>query len=362
MLQQLAHFPGVLRGQVVVQGEHGSRRSGGSGRSLGRGGRADIRSLRAIRPGPIRSGSPAAPGKIAAMTHQDLPLGRHVDYPREYDAAPAVPDRARARPRPYRHRRRRPAVHRHRPLACLRAELARRPRQAACRHGDHHGAGDFAEPGRIQVAQAVPQFLQRHALRQRRRRARAHRARPVRVRPARPVEVAFGLPPIDESAAGNAVMDCIDGLDVDDRRLRPAERRPPRGRRRRRSSSETLTSALLKSNCPVTGQPDWARVVIAYRGPKLDRAGLLRYLVSFRDHAEFHEQCVERIFSDLLRTHRPQQLSVEARYTRRGGLDINPWRATPGHPAPPRGATSGSDRRLDRPRLTRCDGSPRIFP
>jgi 7-cyano-7-deazaguanine reductase len=91
---------------------------------------------------------------------------------------------------------------------------------------------------------------------------------------------------------------------------------------------------LLKSNCPVTGQPDWASVRISYRGPRIDRAGLLRYLVSFRDHAEFHEQCVERIFVDLLARCRPRELSVDARYTRRGGLDINPWRATPGL-APP---------------------------
>jgi len=94
--------------------------------------------------------------------------------------------------------------------------------------------------------------------------------------------------------------------------------------------AETLHSNLLKSNCPVTGQPDWASVRIGYRGPRIDHAGLLRYLVSFRDHAEFHEQCVERIFVDLVARCRPQSLSVEARYTRRGGLDINPWRATPG--------------------------------
>ena len=98
--------------------------------------------------------------------------------------------------------------------------------------------------------------------------------------------------------------------------------------------AETLHSNLLKSNCPVTGQPDWASVRIAYRGPRIDRAGLLRYLVSFRDHAEFHEQCVERIFVDLVARCRPLSLSVEARYTRRGGLDINPWRATPGHEPP----------------------------
>ena len=91
---------------------------------------------------------------------------------------------------------------------------------------------------------------------------------------------------------------------------------------------ETLRSQLLKSNCPVTGQPDWASVRIDYRGAPIDHAGLLRYLVSFRDHCEFHEQCVERIFVDVLARCRPASLSVEARYTRRGGLDINPWRAT----------------------------------
>ena len=89
----------------------------------------------------------------------------------------------------------------------------------------------------------------------------------------------------------------------------------------------------MNSNCPVTGQPDWASVRIAYRGPRIDRAGLLRYLVSFRDHAEFHEQCVERIFKDISARCAPQALSVEARYTRRGGLDINPWRASVGFPA-----------------------------
>lgn len=91
---------------------------------------------------------------------------------------------------------------------------------------------------------------------------------------------------------------------------------------------ETLTSALLKSNCPVTGQPDWAGVSIRYHGPRIDREGLLRYLISYRDHAEFHEQCVERIFLELMQRCAPELLEVEARYTRRGGLDINPRRAT----------------------------------
>lgn len=90
---------------------------------------------------------------------------------------------------------------------------------------------------------------------------------------------------------------------------------------------ETLHSHLLKSNCLVTRQPDWASVLIRYHGPRLDPKALLRYLVSFRRHSEFHEQCVERIFTDLLHHCRPEQLTVYARYTRRGGLDINPFRS-----------------------------------
>ncbi|WP_110674470.1 NADPH-dependent 7-cyano-7-deazaguanine reductase QueF [Salinicola sp. RZ23] len=93
---------------------------------------------------------------------------------------------------------------------------------------------------------------------------------------------------------------------------------------------EALHSHLLKSNCPVTGQPDWGSVLIAYRGPRLDRAALLRYIVSYRRHQDFHEHCVEHIFVDLMARCRPERLLVMARYVRRGGLDINPWRATPG--------------------------------
>ncbi|MEZ5463222.1 NADPH-dependent 7-cyano-7-deazaguanine reductase QueF [Dokdonella sp.] len=106
-------------------------------------------------------------------------------------------------------------------------------------------------------------------------------------------------------------------------------------------TEEILVSHLLKSNCPVTGQPDWASVQIAYAGAKMDREGLLRYLVSFRNHDDFHEQCVERMFVDLLERCRPQWLTVQARYTRRGGIDINPWRsnrknATADNPRQPR--------------------------
>jgi len=93
---------------------------------------------------------------------------------------------------------------------------------------------------------------------------------------------------------------------------------------------EVLTSNLLKSNCLVTGQPDWGSVQIRYTGPQIDQGGLLRYLVSFRNHNEFHEQCVERIFMDVWRHCKPSRLAVYARYTRRGGLDINPLRTS--HP------------------------------
>ena len=96
---------------------------------------------------------------------------------------------------------------------------------------------------------------------------------------------------------------------------------------------ETLVSHLLKSNCLVTGQPDWGSVQIRYSGPQIDQAGLLQYIVSFRNHNEFHEQCVERIYVDIMARCKPTKLSVYARYTRRGGLDINPWRTS--HPQMP---------------------------
>ena len=94
--------------------------------------------------------------------------------------------------------------------------------------------------------------------------------------------------------------------------------------------SEVFTSNLLKSNCLVTGQPDWGSVQISYSGPQIDQGGLLRYLVSFRNHNEFHEQCVERIYMDIWQRCKPVKLAVYARYTRRGGLDINPIRSS--HP------------------------------
>jgi len=94
--------------------------------------------------------------------------------------------------------------------------------------------------------------------------------------------------------------------------------------------SEVFVSNLLKSNCLVTGQPDWGSVQISYSGDQIEQGGLLQYIVSFRNHNEFHEQCVERIFMDIWTRCKPTKLTVYARYTRRGGLDINPFRTS--HP------------------------------
>ena len=91
---------------------------------------------------------------------------------------------------------------------------------------------------------------------------------------------------------------------------------------------EVVYSDLLKSNCLVTNQPDWGSVQISYKGKKIEREGLLKYLVSYRNHNEFHEQCIERIFVDIMRICNPESLTVYGRYTRRGGLDINPYRST----------------------------------
>ena len=126
----------------------------------------------------------------------------------------------------------------------------------------------------------------------------------------------------------------LDRLDVECRQYTPAPDllrtladEPP--------VTEVLTSRLLKSNCLVTGQPDWGSVQISYSGAPIDQEGLLQYLVSFRNHHEFHEQCVERIFMDIWQRCQPTKLAVYARYTRRGGLDINPFRTSYAQALPP---------------------------
>jgi 7-cyano-7-deazaguanine reductase len=119
----------------------------------------------------------------------------------------------------------------------------------------------------------------------------------------------------------------IDAADIDITTYEPAPgllRCMPGGE----MASETLVSDLLKSNCPVTGQPDWGSVQVRYTGPRIDREALLAYIVSLRRHTEFHEHCVEKMYCDIWHACNPQTLLVYARYTRRGGLDINPWRSS----------------------------------
>jgi len=133
---------------------------------------------------------------------------------------------------------------------------------------------------------------------------------------------AAGLLPVTELPGR-----CIDDIDIpiDDYQLNPLHLSGAADPSR--PVTETLHSHLLKSNCLVTSQPDWGSVMVHYCGPRIAPEALLRYLISYRQHNEFHEQCVERIFCDLQRHCRPEKLTVYARYTRRGGLDINPFRS-----------------------------------
>jgi 7-cyano-7-deazaguanine reductase len=126
----------------------------------------------------------------------------------------------------------------------------------------------------------------------------------------------------------------LDRLDIECDRYTPAPELL-QAAQREAPVTEVLVSNLLKSNCLVTGQPDWGSVQISYSGAQIDQEGLLKYLVSFRQHNEFHEQCVERIFMDIWMRCKPIKLAVYARYTRRGGLDINPFRTSYPQALPP---------------------------
>ncbi|PRA28301.1 NADPH-dependent 7-cyano-7-deazaguanine reductase QueF [Pseudomonas poae] len=144
----------------------------------------------------------------------------------------------------------------------------------------------------------------------------------------KPVDVRIrSLAEIEAEGVMALPGECIDELDIN-----VSSYEHPRPELLRCDDSriveESVHSHLLKSNCPVTSQPDWGSVVVEYRGSALDHASLLEYIVSFRQHSDFHEQCVERIFLDLQRLLKPEKLTVYARYVRRGGLDINPYRST----------------------------------
>jgi 7-cyano-7-deazaguanine reductase len=142
-----------------------------------------------------------------------------------------------------------------------------------------------------------------------------------------PVQVRLTLPDMfDSLRMGELEGLLLDRLDIEVDRYTP-DPALLNAQHEEAVVEETLVSHLLKSNCLVTGQPDWGSVQIRYVGAPINQESLLRYLIGFRNHNEFHEQCVERIFMDILRHCQPQKLAVYARYTRRGGLDINPWRS-----------------------------------
>ena len=170
----------------------------------------------------------------------------------------------------------------------------------------------------------------------------------VRARVERDVSACIGakvaVTLLDAHDVERAGIPLLEGESLDDQRIEADNYRAPRTELLVASGvviDETLSTRLFRSLCPVTGQPDWASVVLRYRGRAIEHAGLLRYLVSYRQHPDFHEACVERIFSDIAARCAPQGLSVYARFLRRGGIDINPWRATPrfaGAPGNPREA------------------------
>ncbi|MDD7804304.1 MAG: NADPH-dependent 7-cyano-7-deazaguanine reductase QueF [Endozoicomonas sp. (ex Botrylloides leachii)] len=118
---------------------------------------------------------------------------------------------------------------------------------------------------------------------------------------------------------------CLDDMDIE---VNCYDYAPSLLKKAGGQAKEVLCSHLLKSNCLVTGQPDWGSLVIEYEGEAIDHASLLQYICSFREHHEFHEQCVERVFTDLINAFQLYELTVYAQYIRRGGLDINPWRST----------------------------------
>jgi len=119
--------------------------------------------------------------------------------------------------------------------------------------------------------------------------------------------------------------ECLDHLDIDTNVYEPCQKFLQVGDN---PVHETLISHLMKSNCLATGQPDWGTIIIDYQGPQIDREGLLKYIVSYRNHSGFAEHCAEQIFTDLMIRCQPEKLSLNILYTRRGGLDINPFRST----------------------------------
>ncbi|WKU19245.1 NADPH-dependent 7-cyano-7-deazaguanine reductase QueF [Advenella alkanexedens] len=157
------------------------------------------------------------------------------------------------------------------------------------------------------------------------------------------LSVASGAPVsiqlIEPTDFSRQTIENLDGILIDELDVTPEKYEPDASLLQCDTDTivhETLVSNLLKSNCPVTRQPDWGSLQISYEGPAINHASLLEYIISYRNHDGFHEQCVEQIFCDIMKHCQPAKLFVYARYTRRGGLDINPWRSTsPIHNLPP---------------------------
>lgn len=146
---------------------------------------------------------------------------------------------------------------------------------------------------------------------------------------ASPVDVTLSLLTTDKKTL---IPDSISGIYLDDADV-VCEQYLPQPNLLKLDSSKTevqeaLYSHLLRSNCPVTNQPDWGSILIEYQGSKINHEALLQYIISYRDHNEFHEQCIERIYLDIWQACQPKSLSVYGRYTRRGGIDINPYRSS----------------------------------
>ena len=158
-----------------------------------------------------------------------------------------------------------------------------------------------------------------------------------------PAEVATQMQTDLSKASGAAVevdfypldavpnVQCFEGVCIDDCDVQISQYSPNPQLLKSNSQQqlkESLYSHVLKSNCPVTGQPDWASILVSYQGAAIDKGSLLQYIVSYREHGDFHEQCVENIFMDIWQECQPTKLTVYARYMRRGGLDINPFRSS----------------------------------
>lgn len=260
--------------------------------------------------------------------YEPTALGKPVAWPRRVDAAVLVPI----------------------PRAAMRADLGLAPHAPLPFHGedlwgcyelswlDVHGKPVQAL-AELRVSAASARLIESKSLKLYLNGYAGERmadADAVRARIAQDLAVAAGdtvhVALLESAVWGRLRLHAAPGEALDELQIAPASYGPPQPQLLRRASAgrvhETLHSTLFRSNCPVTGQPDWATVVVDYAGPALDHAALLAYLVSYREHAAFHEQCVERIWLDLMQHGACVALTVFARFTRRGGLDINPLRSS----------------------------------